>query len=72
MAWTRLNILNCLYLKGADEDSEKMYQCPDCGRDNEDPERDQDGDVVCEECGTVLEVGAITQDYYVWCESSGN
>ena len=36
--------------KGEDQ----VYTCPDRGHDNVNPERDEDGDLVCEECGTVL------------------
>lgn len=32
-----------------------MYHCNNCDHDNEDLSEDEDGDLVCEECGHVIE-----------------
>ena len=33
----------------------QAFHCSNCGHDNEDLEPDEDGDLVCEECGHVIE-----------------
>lgn len=34
----------------------QIHHCNHCGHDNEDLSEDDDGDLVCEECGHVIEV----------------
>ena len=37
-----------------------MHKCKQCGHGNKDLERDEDGDLVCEECGyTIPEENAL-------------
>ncbi|CAJ1900179.1 unnamed protein product [Cylindrotheca closterium] len=38
-----------------DEEADQVYPCPECGFENVNPERDEDGDLACEECGGLLE-----------------
>lgn len=38
-----------------DEPIHVLYQCAECGNNNVNAERDEDGDLVCEECGAIIE-----------------
>ncbi|KAG7361547.1 TFIIB zinc-binding protein [Nitzschia inconspicua] len=40
---------------GGRDDGPKVYHCNNCDHDNEDLSEDEDGDLVCEECGHVIE-----------------
>ena len=31
-----------------------VHQCPDCGYENHNLERDEEGDLVCEQCGAII------------------
>jgi DNA-directed RNA polymerase subunit RPC12/RpoP len=33
---------------------DEVYPCANCNHNNVNPERDEDGDLVCEECGHIL------------------
>lgn len=36
------------------QDPKNLYECPDCGHETANPEPDDEGDRICEECGCIL------------------
>jgi len=45
----------CITKSEDDQNADKIiYECPDCDHKNIDPQPDEEGDRVCEECGCIL------------------
>eukprot|EP00934_Nitzschia_sp_Nitz4_P006090 Nitzschia sp. Nitz4//scaffold75_size92586//24921//30479//NITZ4_004847-RA/size92586-augustus-gene-0.88-mRNA-1//-1//CDS//3329557681//6080//frame0 len=40
--------------KGGSNNGDVIHTCPDCGYENHNLEKDDEGDLVCEQCGTVI------------------
>jgi len=50
----------------------QIIHCPHCGHDNEDLTPDEEGDLVCENCGTVIEDEGGDDDGVLKCSECGH
>jgi len=47
---------SALVVRDNNDEGGELYPCAECVNDNVNAERDEDGDLVCEECGAIIEV----------------
>jgi len=52
---------NALVVRDNNDEGGELYPCAECGNDNVNAERDEDGDLVCEECGAIIEEDKTTR-----------